>query len=102
MLESKVEDYMRREAEKRGCMFMKFVSPQLSGVPDRILLHPSLRRTTFIEMKRPGGTARKLQLQVHKILRAHGADVHVIPSIEDVDEFFVDFDRNAEGSAKGK
>lgn len=36
--EKQVEVFMKSEAQKRGCLFYKFVSPGNDGVPDRILI----------------------------------------------------------------
>ena len=40
MLESTVERHLREEAKKRKGMALKFVSPGMNGVPDRIVLMP--------------------------------------------------------------
>ena len=38
MLESTVERHLREEAKKRNGLALKFVSPGMNGVPDRIVL----------------------------------------------------------------
>ena len=53
---------------------MKFVSPNFSGVPDRMILLPG-GRIIFAELKAPGQKARKLQLRVHQMLRELGFEV---------------------------
>lgn len=40
MLESTVERHLREEAKKRNGLALKFVSPGMNGVPDRIVLMP--------------------------------------------------------------
>lgn len=40
LLESTIESRLRKEAKIRGGMAVKFVSPGLSGVPDRLVLMP--------------------------------------------------------------
>ncbi len=80
MRENEIEAHMRRQAEKRGGLLLKFVSPQNSGVPDRLLLHPALTRPVLIELKAPDKTPRPLQLAMHDILRKKGALVFVVDS----------------------
>jgi hypothetical protein len=36
--ESQVERYFKREVERHGAVGWKFVSPNQSGVPDRVVL----------------------------------------------------------------
>lgn len=79
-MERDIESYMRVEAEKHGALLLKFVSPMTSGVPDRILLHTALTKPVFIELKDHGKTPRALQIETHKMLRAHGAEVYTIDS----------------------
>lgn len=79
-MERDIESYMRIEAEKHDAMLLKFVSPMTSGVPDRILLHTALTKPVFIELKDQGKTPRALQIETHKMLRAHGAEVYTIDS----------------------
>ena len=46
MLEKEVERYLREQVKKRlGGMALKFVSPGLSGVPDRVVLLPGEKIT---------------------------------------------------------
>ena len=50
MLESTVEGHLREEAKKRKGMALKFVSPGMNGVPDRIVLMPD-GKMAFVELK---------------------------------------------------
>lgn len=86
MRETKVEGHLTKESEKRGILSYKFVSPQHNGVPDRLLIGYGL--TVYVETKAPGKVPRALQEYQHEILRAHGAKVYVLDTIEKVDEFF--------------
>lgn len=81
--EGEIEDYMRKQAKKYDFLYYKFVSPSHNGVPDRILIGHG--KTVFVELKRPGETPRKLQQEVHKEMRKHGAIVYVIDNKPDVD-----------------
>lgn len=60
---------------------VKFVSPGLSGVPDRLLLIPG-GRVAFAELKAPGGRLRPLQVRRKAQLEAMGFPVYVIDSID--------------------
>ena len=40
MLESSIENRLKKEIEKLGGKALKFVSPGIAGVPDRIVLLP--------------------------------------------------------------
>ena len=60
MLEKEIERKLNRVAKARGGLSMKFVSPGMSGVPDRILLMPG-GKAAFVELKAPGGLPRPLQ-----------------------------------------
>ena len=53
MRERAIEEKLRVESQKRGGLSMKFVSPGLVGVPDRIVVLPQ-GRLGFVELKVPG------------------------------------------------
>ena len=61
MIESTVEKRLCKKVknELHGWA-LKFISPGLSGVPDRIVLLPG-GRIYFVELKAPGREMRKLQ-----------------------------------------
>ena len=83
MLESTVERHLREEAKKRKGMALKFVSPGMNGVPDRIVLMPD-GKMAFVELKAPGKAPRPLQLARHRLLRSLGFRVYVIDSAEQI------------------
>lgn len=86
MLESKLEQRLVQRVKDLGGLAMKWVSPNLAGVPDRIVFLPGAR-VILVEMKRPGGSTTALQNRIHAMLRQLGQDVRVIDSKEDVDAF---------------
>ena len=86
MLESKLEQRLVQRVKDLGGLAMKWVSPNLAGVPDRIVFLPG-GRVILVEMKRPGGSTTALQNRIHALLRHLGQDVRVIDSKEDVDAF---------------
>ena len=77
MLESMVERKLVTEVKKRGGLAVKFVSPGLDGVPDRLVLFPG-GRLAFVELKAPGKKMRPLQIKRAKMLRALGFNVYCI------------------------
>lgn len=86
MQESKIEKKLKKEIELIGGLALKFVSPGMSGVPDRIVLLPH-GRIVFVELKAPGKVPRSLQEYRIKELRALGFEVKVIDSYESIDLF---------------
>ena len=86
MLESKIEEKMKKEIEKLGGLALKFTSPGMAGVPDRLVLLPK-GRIYFVELKAPGKSLRPLQLKRKEQLEALGLKVYVIDSYKKIDEF---------------
>ena len=84
--EAQVEDYLVDRIKALKGMCVKFVSPGLRGVPDRIVLLPD-GRIYFIELKRPGKKATPQQLKRHRELKDLGHTVHVIDTFVGVDIF---------------
>lgn len=81
MLESVIEGRLRQEAKKRGGMALKFVSPGMNGVPDRIVLLPG-GKMAFVELKAPGKVPRALQEKRIRQLRRLGFSVYVLDGTE--------------------
>lgn len=87
MLEKEVEGYLKKRMEKElGGRALKFVSPGLAGVPDRIVLLPGAR-IVFVETKAPAKKLRKLQEYVCGEIAALGFDVRCVDTKEKVDSF---------------
>jgi hypothetical protein len=86
MEESKIERRLKKEIELLGGKALKFVSPGMSGVPDRIVLLP-YGKVIFVELKTPGKKLRPLQEYRIKKIKALGFRVEIIDSLEKVDEF---------------
>ena len=84
LLEAKVERDIKKwcEQHKDELWWLKFTVPGMSGVPDRIALFRG-GRCVFVELKRPGGKPRKLQVWVHKRLQRFGFPCHVFDNAED-------------------
>lgn len=86
MKESKIEQYFVKECKKLGWLPLKFVSPSMNGVPDRIILMPN-GRIFFAELKAPGEKPRPLQRAVHNTIRKYGFSVCIIDSMESADTY---------------
>lgn len=85
--EKQVEAFMKSEAQKRGCLFYKFVSPGNDGVPDRILITPT-GRVHFIELKTTNGRLSPSQRVQIDRLEEHNALVCVVRGKDGVITFF--------------
>lgn len=72
-LESSIERQLKRTVEglEDKIMCLKFESPGMSGVPDRIILLPG-GHTVFVELKQPGKHERARQEYVQQKIRDAG------------------------------
>ena len=85
MRESEVENYLVKEVKRQKGMAMKFVSPGLRGVPDRIVLMEG-GKIIFVELKAPGEKPRKQQEIRIAQLKSLGFRVKTIDTKKGVDE----------------
>lgn len=86
MLEKKIEQWLRKEVERRGGLCLKWVSPGLCGVPDRIIITPE-GKTVYVELKTDTGRLSPGQAYVINQLRLRGADVRVLRGMDQVKAF---------------
>lgn len=84
--EHDVETRFCRLVRRHGGHAYKWVSPGVTGVPDRILFLPD-GRIYLVELKRPGGRLHDTQPAVHRQLERYGQHVYVV---DDADRFFHD------------
>lgn len=82
-MEKELERYMVCEVKKLRGVALKFISPTMAGVPDRIVLLPC-GKIYFVELKSKNKKARPLQLAVHKIFKSLGQIVLVFDDKEKV------------------
>ena len=85
MRERTLERKLTQSVANMGGLALKFVSPGMSGVPDRLLLFPD-GKIAFVEMKAPGKHPTKLQRLRHAQLRDLGFRVYVIDSVHQIGE----------------
>ena len=84
MREKEIEAALVKAAKKRNGMALKFISPGMSGVPDRLVLLPD-GKLGFIELKAPGKKMRLLQEKRKRQLEALGFLVFCLDSKEEIE-----------------
>ena len=81
--EKSIEQKLRTETKKMGGWAVKFSSPGLDGMPDRLVLFPG-GKLGFVELKAPGKKPRPIQLKRKRMLERLGFPVYVVDNIEQV------------------
>ena len=84
--ENVVENYLRTQSKKYGCLCYKWVSPGHNGVPDDIVIYNG--HITFIETKSPVGDTSAIQDVRIQEMKEHGADVRICHTRKAIDKFF--------------
>ncbi len=79
--EKQIERTMVCEVKKLGGLALKFLSPSMDGVPDRIVLFHG-GKLAFVELKAPSKKLRPLQIRRKKQLEALGFKVYCIDNLE--------------------
>ena len=75
--ESELERKLVQKVKASGGLALKFVSPGLAGMPDRLILI-AFGKIGFVEVKAPKKKPRKLQKIRHEQLRKLGFNVYVL------------------------
>lgn len=88
--EKAVERRLVELIKLNGGICIKLLCDQLIGLPDRMCLLPG-HKIAFVELKTTGQKPRKIQIAMHKKLRALGFRVEVIDTVEDVEAFVLNF-----------
>ena len=83
MKEKVVERKLVKAVRDSGGLALKFVSPGLAGVPDRLVLFKG-GKIAFCEVKAPGEKPRPLQMHRMEQLRALGFRVYVVDCEEQI------------------
>lgn len=87
--ETQIEAALVKSVHAAGGLCWKWPATARAGVPDRIVILGG--RVVFVELKRPGGKVRPIQAEVHRRMKAAGADVRVVDSIESARSFVHEF-----------
>ena len=83
MREKTIETKLVKAVKNMGGLALKFISPGLDGVPDRLVLLPG-GKIAFIELKAPGKTLRPLQVRRKRQLESLGFSVYCMDSLEQI------------------
>lgn len=86
MREQQIEIKLRDAVKAKGGLALKFVSPGVVGVPDRLILAPD-GQVYFVELKAPGKSLSLKQLKMATVLGRLGHKVWVIDSVEKIAGF---------------
>lgn len=85
MSEKELEKMFRDEVKKAGGCAYKFVSPGMSGVPDRLVVLPD-NCIGFVELKAPGKESRPEQRYQQRRLVAMGCYVTVLDDPDNIQQ----------------
>ena len=85
MREKEIEQALVKQVKRRGGICPKWVSPSFVGVPDRLIFLPN-GKFGMVEVKRPKGKPRALQVSRHRLFERLGFTVYVIDRIEMIGE----------------
>jgi len=83
LLEKEIERKLVKQTKACNGMCLKFTSPSLTGVPDRIVLLPR-GKMGFVEVKRPGERPSPIQVKRIEQLRELGFKVFVLDNKNDI------------------
>lgn len=83
MRENKIESAFVKATKNRGGLCLKFVSPSMAGVPDRLVLLPN-GHFAFVEMKSPSKHPRPLQINRINQLRRLGFLVYCCDNLNQI------------------
>ena len=85
MREKTIETKLVKAVKAMGGLALKFISPGLDGVPDRLVLLPN-GKAAFIELKATGEKMRPLQVRRKRQLESLGFSVYCIDRPEQIGE----------------
>lgn len=80
VLESDIERFSSKEAEREGWFQVKIMRASKRSLPDRLYIKAG--RHVFMEWKRDNIPPTEQQKYRHDEMRRHGAEVHVVDSVE--------------------
>jgi hypothetical protein len=83
MKEQQIEKRLTETVRTMGGLALKFISPGMNGVPDRLVLLPG-GIIAFIELKCPGGKLRPIQAKRKRQLEGLGFLVYRIDNPEQI------------------
>lgn len=81
--EKSIEQALTKEVKKRGGLALKFISPGMIGIPDRLVLMKS-GKFAFVELKATKKQMRPLQIKRKRQLEELGFLVYCIDDKEKI------------------
>lgn len=84
--EKDIEKRFCKGIREKGGLPYKFTSPGNAGVPDRLVILPN-GSVHFVELKRPGGKLRPLQLLQKEKIESRNGKYYVISTIDEVNKY---------------
>lgn len=98
MYEKSTEKRLVTEVERVGGWCLKLPAIHNAGLPDRICLFPG-GRILFVELKAPGKKPRKIQLFMHRKIRALGFRVEVVDTPEQIKKIIKEYEEQCKFSS---
>ena len=89
MREKSIEQKFTLMVKQAGGLALKFVSAEINGMPDRLVLLPG-GQIAFVEVKAPDKVPRPLQEARHRMLRMLGYRVYVLDRAEQIIQILED------------
>lgn len=83
MKEKDIENKLIKAVKEKGGLALKFTSPGMAGVPDRLVLLPK-GKIAFVEIKAKGKKLRPLQVRRKRQLEQLGFLVYCIDNIDQI------------------
>ena len=83
--EKAVETRLKDRIKNLGGLCIKWVSPGMTGLPDRVIILKG--KVYFVELKDPKGVSSARQLLVARQFKEVGVEVVVLSSIQEVEDF---------------
>lgn len=83
MREREIEQTLVKEVASMGGWCLKWTSPSMAGIPDRIILLPE-GKIAFVEVKAPGQQPRKIQVKRIQQLKDLGFLCCVLDDVKDI------------------
>ena len=91
MTEASIEKRLVEGVKKLGGMCLKFVSPSMAGVPDRLIITAD-GKVIFAELKTETGRLSKIQKHTIGEMQKRGADVRVVKGLAEVKQLLAEIE----------
>ncbi|QZO76329.1 VRR-NUC domain-containing protein [Helcococcus kunzii] len=89
MREKEIEEGLVKKVKTLNGLCLKFTSPSMTGVPDRLIFLPG-GKIGFVEVKRPGQKPRPIQEKRIRQFKDLGFKVYVLDDKKEIDGIIKD------------